>query len=338
MSVKSHITIAIGLWALVGCLTPDTSTLQSSSKSLNSGSTTAVTKYAPGARAAKFIFKQSNPSGSFDAPPAGGTAPAAGSGVAANRVFNADGSLLASGGPTNSNWPQWISNLEIGISGQNNTAAVNPNCARFSGASEELSSCHFDGNAAGTSTACGAASGLYRVSELDCAQQPPIDGNGGPGDGIYIRTVFNRDPSVLGTTENIMAVLEYSAAFLNGNPANPTACFLNGTFSPENCADSTWKIFMKHSAAEIVQPYLLLVPPSLGSVNASKNSGGSSVGTKQFYIPLAADGGLSVIQISRIKGMGLSPNFSTTCSNGALPANSPLCSGVVIYSLTFFRI
>jgi hypothetical protein len=336
--VKTHILIATLLFFVGGCFTPDTVAVKTRALSSATGANSTASKFAPGARAAKFIFKQSSPSGSFDASPAGGTPAAVGSGLAAQRVFNADGSALASGGPTNVNWPKWISNLEIGISGQNNPSALNANCARFANASEELSSCHFDGNGAGPATPCGATAGLFRVSELDCAQQAPVDGNGGPADGVYIRAVFNRDPAVLGTAENIMAVIEYSSSALNGNPANPTSCFLNGNFSPENCADSTWKVFMKHTAAEIVQPYLLLVPPAFGSVNNAKNSGGGSVGTKQFYVPLGADGALSIIQISRIKGIGVSPVFTTTCSNGALPANSPLCSGMVIYSITFFRI
>jgi hypothetical protein len=177
-------------------------------------------------------------------------------------------------------------------------------------------------------------------------------GNGGPNDGVYIRATFNRNTAYLGSYENILATLEYTASAVNPAPASPTSCFAKGLFSPESCSDFVWRAYLKHTASEYVQPYLLLIPPTyasvVGSNQAVTQSGGTMISSKQFVIPLAADPNLTVMQISRI-----SSNFqgsSSTCgtsaynlwyyctANGAVTGGTPLCAGVVLYSLTLIRI
>lgn len=296
----------------------------------------AIQAVPSGARAAKIILKQASPTGSFDAPPAGGTVNAAGSGHLATRVFNADGSLLSTSS-TSSTWPKWLESFELGLSGVNNTAAPNDACAAFATATEaSASNCNF-GAGAGTAS-CGAPATVFRVSEVDCLSgNGTQDGKGGPADGVYLRAKFSRDPAVLAPFENLLVVVEYAPSSLNPAPANPSTCFSGGLFSPESCSDHTWKVFLKHSLSEIVQPYLLFVPPTYGSVNTTTRTGGSGITTKQFVIPLAADSRLNTLQISRIKAN--IPNratLSSTCSNGGT-GNSPLCVGVVIYSITFYR-
>ncbi len=331
----------VNLILFSGCLpSSTTSPITSPSQAATLAQQAAINTLgpAPGPRAAKFIFKQTSPSGSFDAPSVGGTVAGPGTGHPATRVFNSDGSLLASG-TTSSSWPKWITSFEIGISGANNLSALNPDCARFAGAGESASQCRFDGRSSGgVLTPCGASAGLFRVSEYDCLQTTPTDGNGGPSDGIYIRATFSRDSSVLGTAENILAVIEYAASALNPAPQSPVSCFSGGVLTPEACADMAWKIYLKHNATEIVQPFLLLVPPTFAAVNTTANTGGSGVSTRQFYIPLAADGALTVFQLSRIKALTPTPAFNTICSNGVLPANSALCVGMIFYSVTFYRI
>ena len=169
------------------------------------------------------------------------------------------------------------------------------------------------------------------------------NGNGGPSDGVYFRAEFDRTASVLGAGENILVVMEYSAAALRPTPAVPTQCFVGGVFNPESCSDMVWKTYLKHTGTEIVQPYLMLVPPALGSVNPTfpvgKGTGGSGISAKQFYIPLAGDANLKFLQISRV-GSSLNvttPNFATTCAPSGT-GNSPHCVGMIIYSITFYRI
>jgi hypothetical protein len=311
------------------------------------GAGTVVTAASPlptvissGPRAIRIVFKQTYPSGSFDASPSNGTPTTPGSGQQATRYFNADGSILAGGGV---NSGTWLSGFEIGISGANNAAAKNPACAKFADSTESGSTgnCVFGSTAVG----CGAPNGLFRISEYDClsnSSEPTLDGTGGPGDGVYLRATFAR--SLLGTGENIMASLEYVASAFNSAPANPLDCFSNGVPLPEKCSNVTWKTYLKHSQTELVQPFLMLVPPSQSFVNSGLGTSGASPQMRQFVIPLSGDPGLNTLQISRIHSNLDTGSSAATCANSGTPgmplnpANSPLCAGIVLYSLTFYRI
>jgi hypothetical protein len=306
-----------------------------------SGSTSSVS-VPSGPRAARIIFKNTFPSGSFDAAPASGTTVTPGSGHRATRVFNADGSLLAQGGPTASAWPAWLQGVEIGISGGDNSGAPSSTCARFATAAESAVQCDFNPNGTVADTvSCGAAAGLYRVSEFDCVTGSTSTGNGGPNDGVYVRAYFSRDPSRLASHENILAVLEYSAAGLRQSSSNPSACFSGGVFNPAQagCSDFVWNVYLKHNAYEVVQPYLMLIPPTVGVADFNQHTAPTGVSTRQFVIPLAADSGINTVQISRVWAMPLttevaenSQTFSSTCRS-----NSAHCLGVVLHTLTFFR-
>lgn len=288
-------------------------------------------------QAAKFIFRQSNPSGSFNAPAAGGTVPGAGSGHPAIRVFNADGSLMADGGPSDEDWPQWITRMEIGISGANNTAATNADCARFATAADAAAVCDFDLDATADQP-CGAPSGLFRVSERDCVVGGAATirtGDGTSSDGVYIRVALNRSTDYLESGENLLVVFEYAASALNPAPSNPTQCFVGGIFSPTNtnCSDMSWQLYLKAASSSLVQPYMLFVPPAFASVDTTNNRGGSGVSTKQFIVPLASDSTITEFQLSRIRAIPIgAPNFNTACVQ-----NSALCVGMVFYSMTIFR-
>jgi hypothetical protein len=298
-------------------------------------------------RVARIIFQQN--SGSFDSPTSAGTPVGVGNGLQAMRVYDAQNNLIASGGPTgSSNWPTWLQSFEIGVTGSNNTHATNPNCARFASNSgtEQAQQCVFNG----VNTACGATGNQFRVSEADCAVTQPVPGQGNDQDGVYFRAFFNRNTSILGATENILAVVEYTASSFNGGPQNPSTCFTGtGTgFAPENCSDFTWKMFLKHYPTEATQPYMMLVPPTPYYVNGSGiTASGASTTTKQFFIPLAGDAGLTEVQFSRIVSGTPVLNsgnaaFEAACApngtSGAYGASTPLCAGMVFSSITFFRI
>lgn len=344
-------SLALGLTAfLSGCLVNGNSRTNGALTTTTSASPTPTPTYSPagGAKAVRIVFRQAYPAGSFDAPPPTGTAPAVGSGHKATRLFNADGSLLANG-TSDPKWPSWFTSFEIGVSGTTNTAAPNANCARFAAAGEDTANtCKYAFPAVGAasaSTACGAQGTYFRVSEYDCAIGATSPGVGGPNDGVYFRAAFNRSTDVFASGENLLVTVEYIASGLNKSPAVPTQCFSGGVLMPENCSDMTWKAFIKHSASEIVQPFLLLVPPVSGAVDpflpSGTGSSGSGISTRQFVIPMAGDSTLSVLQLSRIKGLPSSAtNFSGTCSptSASGPGNSPLCVGVVFHAITFFRI
>lgn len=319
-----------------GC--PLSATVSSStSSSATSSTSAAATVIDSGPRAIRIIFKQNYPAGSFDASPSNGTAPLPGSGQQAVRYFNPDGSLLT--GTTS----HWLSSFEIGISGANNTAAKNANCAKFADTAESTATTNCNFGTAGD-VPCGAPNGLFRVSEFDClatSGQVVQDGTGGAGDGVYLRATFNR--SLLGTGENVMAAIEYVASAYDAAPSSPTTCFSGGKPAPELCSNVTWKAYIKHSLSETVQPFLMLVPPTQNFVNTGIGTSGTSPQMRQFVIPLAGDPRLQVLQISRIHSNLDVAASADTCFNGGTvgsgaAANSPLCAGIVIYSLTLYRI
>jgi len=323
-----------------GCLssTPPQSTLETS--------TTATTSlsYPGGEKAAKIIFKviDNTPGsmGSFDSFPSSGTAPAEFSGFAARRVYRPDNTVLSS-------FPSWLKGLEVGISGEGNTAAPNDTrCARFAMAEEmNLTNCIFGG---GNDKVCAAPGSYYRVSERDCSSATTANGDGRATDGIYIRTFFNRDTSVLAAHENILAVVEYSATSFHKYQNDPKSCLdtTSGTFSMDNCSDFIWKTFLRPTTnpysppATPPQPFMFLIPRMTGYVETATLKTGGEVQSKQFVLPLASDASLSVFQISRIKSrlkqadLGAAWNtFTATCGE-----SSPFCAGTVFYSITFYRI
>lgn len=307
--------------------------------SVTSPSSTATptpTVITSGPRAVRIIFKQNYPSGSFDASPSNGTPPVPGSGQQATRFFNPDGSILAGATGT------WLSSFELGISGASNTAAPNGECARFASANEagQTANCNFGPNGP---VGCGAPNGLYRISETDCLSNPSgvatQDGTGGPGDGVYVRATFNR--ALLGTGENLMAAFEYVASAFTPAPSNPLSCFNNTTGAPaaEQCSDVVWKSYIKHSVGEIVQPFLMLVPPTQNFANSGLATSGVNPQMRQFIIPLSGDPNLTVLQMSRIhSNLDLGTSKSVCNASDSLPADSPLCAGLVLYSLTLYRI
>lgn len=318
----------------------------------------ASTSIPAGAMAAKFVFKNTYPDGSFGTVSGSGTAAVAGSGHPATRVFNADGSLLASS-TTDSSWPKWITSVELGISGAANVSATNTNCARFAAAGESATKCCFTFTAGACGDPekfnCGTSTGIFRVSEKDCMTSSSTTiGTGGPNDGVYIRLTLNRDTANLGASENIMAVVEYAGASLRPASQDPTACFTNGKFTPTaiGCSDFSWQLFLKHSASEVVLPFTTMIPPAPFALrtNASNVSGAAlianstvnagSIATKQFILPLSRDSNLRVLQFSRITAMptttkidSAAKTFADYCNN----SNSPLCVGLVIYSITLYR-
>jgi hypothetical protein len=162
------------------------------------------------------------------------------------------------------------------------------------------------------------------------------DGNGGPSDGVTLRATFSRNSSYLGLGENIMAVLEYAASGINAAAYDPSSCFSSGSLDPGKCADMHWSVFLKHNVYEVVQPFMMLVPPVTGYVDPKGNTAGAAGGTfssKQIVLPLASDSQLSVFQISRIKSLPhTSANFTDICVT-----NSPRCVGMIFKKLTFYR-
>jgi hypothetical protein len=317
--------------------------------SSSSPSPTPTATSASGPRSAKFFFKTTVNGGSFDTPSSLGTAASPGSGTQATKVFNADGTILGAAGPSGAGWPAWIKSFEIGVSGLSNASSENSHCANFAESTESTTSnCNVGPSPSPSPAKCGAPSGLFRVSEVDCTLGNPAatEGNGGPSDGVYFRIEFSRDTNNLGLAENILVTLEYVVSALNPAPSNPTNCFssTDGSFSPEACSDFVWRAYLKHSTSEIVQPFLLLVPPTYSSILAAGQTAPTNAGTgvvaKQFVIPLAGDSTLTTLQISRTKSaFPSSSNLRTYCTAaGTLPGDSPLCAGIVFYSITFFRI
>lgn len=345
---------------VVSACTPNSTLVnQNATTTTSSTTTTAQLSTLPaGSRAAQIIF-QSTIGGSFNTLQGEGntqgTFASPGSGHPAVRIFNPDGTLQGSVSQSSIsspkkyvNWPPWLSSFEIGISGSVNTSAPNPNCATFSGSAESTAiNCYLGPTTSPIASQCGAPLSQFRVSEVDCSTPTgglaaTSNGTGGPEDGVYLRAVFDR--SNLGAAENLLVVLQYAASALTSAPSNPTDCFSNGQFQPERCSDFVWRAYLKHTSTEAVTPFLLLIPPTYSSVLGSGQPSGTNLIAKQFILPLASDSTLSVLQISRISSiLNSNPSLLSSCTSSssvslAAPGNSPLCAGVVFYSITFYRI
>ena len=66
-----------------------------------------------------------------------------------------------------------------------------------------------------------------------------------------------------------------------------------------------------------------------------------SPAAKQIILPLPSDPALTVFQISRIRSNldALGATVKSRCNAAnTTDANSPLCAGIILYSLTFYRI
>ncbi len=291
---------------------------------------------ASGPKAARVVFSSKTLTGSFNPTTLPSTA-VPGGGYKVVRLFNPDGSLLATRTSETSvtgTWPQWIDYIEVMISGTSNVGATDSACARFATDSEGANvTCDVDLNPATPPVPCGASEQLFRVSEYDCSG---FTGNGGPNDGVTIRIVLNRDPSKLAPSENLLMNLEFAASGINMGPADPTICFIGGKYEPTNpgCADMVWQVFVKHNPFELVQPFLMLTPPIHGAINKDTNSAGGNITSKQFIIPLAGDAGLKVIQLSRISGLDRE-KIKVYCGN---QSDTALCVGMVFHTLTLYRI
>lgn len=337
MHIKIIVTF-IGALALTGCLSPDGERRTASDGSSTSTATTNTLTRPSGAMAARIIFKTGS-NGSFDAASSGGSASSSSSGYTirvgqkAVRIFDPNS---ASAADALSTWPTWISSVSVGISGASNSGSLIPECSKFADSSEASAmTCNFGTALAPFAAKCGAPSGYYRVSEFDCTNDADLTmnvANKNGNDGVFIRTVFDRSTSKLGSQENVMAVLEYAASVIHPSPNQPSNCF-EGGFDPTNreCSDISWQVFLKTNVWDTLQPFLTLVPPAFAYLDTTANTGGSGRATRQIYLPLASDSGLTVFEITRINGL-LHGDLTTNCG-----INSPLCSGMIFYSLTFYR-
>jgi hypothetical protein len=117
--------------------------------------------------------------------------------------------------------------------------------------------------------------------------------------------------------------------------------------SAENCSDVVWRAYIKHSTSEIVQPFLMIAPPTqrFFNTNTQASTSAATPTARQFILPLSQDPALTVHQISRIDSKisvtaaPAAPTAAMQVCNPDYPSagNSPLCAGIVIYSLTLYR-
>ncbi len=284
-------------------------------------------------RAVRIFFLTYNNSnyGSFD-PVAVGAPYSDTMDYVADRFYSPSNDLLSGA-------PPWLQTFEIKTNG------APEYCAQFETQLNIAGNCH---PTVGTSANCGAPVGQFRVSEVDCVQavSPLPAGIGSETDGLYMRAIINR--KYLAPYENLLMILEYTASTIHLPSTDPSTCFVNGQWTPENCVDFLWSVYLRHSTAEMPnQPFLMLVPPLFLFAQAIlKNDTQPMIATKQVVIPLAMDSTLSIIQISRQSAhfQGNAANLLTMCATpagGPLPATggvSPLCAGMIFNTETFYRI
>ena len=309
-----------------------------SESSLNSSiSGSASTRFAGGTRGIKILFNTNTGTGSFTAPsllPTATPIPVSypgGDGVTAYNPGLSPTQYFALDGITVTAKPSWLIDFQVGMTSLTASSA----CATFGGSSNV-----FD------------VSSTFRVSEHDCGSA--ANGSGSSLDPIFIRAVLNRDSSQLGTAEILMVQVEYQASALHLNSDGLST-------SIEDNLDQLWKIFWNSSLLPSVaaSPFATFIPPNYsaciangsgatsapGSCDPTTSYRGAPIRTRQFIIPLSAYPTMSVIQLSRVKGRVNNTGFLNV--GNTIPANyvnsfcslsdSPLCLGVVIYSVTLTR-
>lgn len=198
------------------------------------------------------------------------------------------------------NFPNWLRSVTLQTNGQNAT------CFGFSTANESSL----------------LPQGQLRSSETSCTSSL-----------FGIQVTFDR--SQLGSSENILAILEYFSAASQASPQNPQNCFSQGQFIPENCSEFTWKTYLSNASNSLSQFFSIVVPPFQLSQAFSPSQdpliSGATLQSQQLILPLASDPSLTVFHLLHQKGI-LTPQ----CQSSTNP--SFFCSGIVFYSLTFYRI
>ncbi|MFN7684276.1 MAG: hypothetical protein ACK5QT_02570 [Oligoflexia bacterium] len=307
-----------------------------------------------GAKSVKIIFKQGS-NGSFGAVSASTavtglsttTTPDLTGGYEASTFFTTDAT------PASMTRPNWLTGVSVTLAGSSNTGALNPACGSFAStnAGSNDSDCGFDSN-----LNCNGPVGFYRVSEADCANLissgagAAIAGTGLSSDPVAVKIFLNRSTAALGSTENLLLVIEYQASGLLGSPTNPGNCVDTNTGLPlwsNDCADQAYTLYARTRNSNDAIRLQTLIPPQGGRVIGTPATAptsftfGGPIQTKQIIVPLSTlTGGQNVIQLSRSFGLthGGLRNFSSYCLNPSGGGNTPLCLGLVLYSISIFRI
>lgn len=301
-----------------------------------------------GAKAVRINLRSAGASASFAAYAGSGALMTSDtSGHKATAFFDASGT-------TSISKPGWLKDVYVSIGGSPGSAAGA--CGGFTPVATS-SSCNLVPSpyapppATGTSFSCDGPDSVYRVSEKGClgsGLSAPVT-PGSKDDSVAIKIQLNRDSSVLGETENLLVVIEYQASGLMGAPSNPAACVdASGEpkYSDKDCVDQAYGLFIRQldtvSPPDTPARLQLVTPPQPGIVTATQ--AGGSVQTRQVIVPLSSiDSTKTVIQLSRIFGLGkdsagtsygATRDFSTRCS----ATDSPLCLGMIIHSITIYRI
>lgn len=337
--------LTASLWTMGSCFTADPEATVSSKNQVSTEEEASPTPTpvanSQDIRSFRIRFQTQDYGGSFtNSPPSAGTTPLTGSGWAANKLFTPKNEELAVGS-THALWPKWLSRFEVGLSGSANAVATNQECARFATASEVslTDQCRLY-DVAGTTpypfNCRVTGAGQFRISEFNCPNES-VTGSGATSDEIYVRGIFDR--SYLLPNENLLVTIEYSASTLHGPPTNVASCFTNGEFNPSNieCSEMTYYWYLKSNAAQTPARFQIFIPPAQVTTNTLDR--GTSIRTAQLIVPFAANPDATILQLSRIRAKSslantvLGDNADSYCED-----SSPFCMGLVIYSMSFFRI
>jgi hypothetical protein len=301
-----------------------------------------------GAKSVKIIFKSEN--FTLPATPSLGTNPSLGDATGSAAWARRFHPTSSTGGSTTTP-PPWLSGVSVTLAGTNNSGSRNTACGNFAETGVSNSTqCNFVANTPSAQFACNGPDQYFRVSEYDCADlggtspfaNTAIAGSGLPTDPVAIKIFLNRDSSKLGATENLMVVLEYQASGLKMAPKNAQSCLTGGEpqLSNTDCVDHSYSLYTRALNATTPHKLQTLIPPQGGKVNATDQTFGGPIQTRQIIIPLSSlDSDQTVLQISRTFGLPGSADpqydarFGTHCES-----NSPLCVGLVLYSISIFRI
>jgi hypothetical protein len=272
--------VAIG-FALSACNNQSAGTSSSSSggtsSALSSATTTAATSTYTGINAFQ-IITQAGSSGSFDnaaVPVSGGLL------VSATRLFNLDGSSIASG-----NLPAWFVQSQVMLT-STRTSAGTPTyngddtaCAYFdlySSDNNPDSSGFYTIDGYNTSTAATDIDQCAGTSASELAQL-----------GAY----FTVDRRFMNPTDKLEVIVKAKPIDAPNTAPTASTCVVGGYFDPSACVNTYYTVTMRSAPFASAQPFYILFPSAKAYDLLSET----------VLLPIQIDPSITTISVDRIKG------------------------------------
>lgn len=293
-SNKKNILIAVfALVSLSGCFSsgqPVTATAASSSSASTStsssttsgtSSTDATTSSSisfTGTNAVQIITKANSSNGSFDsaAVPVAGGLP-----LLATRIFNLDGSQIATG-----SIPSWFAQAKIFLTSTRTTAGAptyvgdDTPCAYFDSYSTDNNP-----DTSGFYTIDGAHDQNGNVDTDQCAGTALSELN-------QLAFYFQVNRAAMNATDKLQIIVKAKLIDPPNTAPTVSTCVVGGNFDASNCTNTLYTISMRSAPAAVTKPFYIMFPSAKALDLLSES----------ILLPLPINTNITTISIDRVKG------------------------------------